>query len=164
MDYVRVYARQEYLTPGAAETVAWFAEAARPDTSSRILEVAAGKGEAACTLAARFGCRITAVDRFLPFLDHVRGKVHDRGLDALVALLRADGRRLPLPDASHDAAYCIGAPSIVGAGDCLRELRRTVRRGGVATWALGRTDDAGLDEPLLDGPALVDEAIKPVSA
>jgi SAM-dependent methyltransferase len=128
--YSRVYARQEYLTPGAAETVAWFAEVARPDAGSRILEVASGKGEAACSLAARFGCRVTALDRSLPFLQYVCGKVHDRGLADLVGLLYADGRQLPLPDASHDGAYCIGAPSIVGTEECLREMRRAVRPGG----------------------------------
>ena len=45
--------------------------------------------------------------------------------------------------------------------------RDVVRQHGqtyVAAWALGRTDDAGLDEPLLEGPALADEALKPVSA
>jgi cyclopropane fatty-acyl-phospholipid synthase-like methyltransferase len=128
--YSRVYARQEYLTPGAAETVAWFADAAQPNAGSRILEVASGKGEAACSLATRFGCRVTAVDRSLPFLEYVRGKVRDRGLADRVGLLYADGRQLPLPDASHDAAYCIGAPSIVGTEECLREMRRAVRPGG----------------------------------
>lgn len=130
MDYVRIYARQEYLTPGAAETVAWFADVAQPNAGSRILEVASGKGEAACNLAGRFGCRVTAVDRSMPFLQYVRRKVHDQGLANLVGLLYADGRQLPLPDASHDAAYCIGAPSIVGTEECLREMRRTVRPGG----------------------------------
>jgi hypothetical protein len=32
---------------------------------------------------------------------------------------------------AHDAAYCIGAPSIVGTEECLRELRRAVPPGGV---------------------------------
>jgi hypothetical protein len=69
------------------------------------------------------------VDRSLPFLEYVRGKVHARGLVDRVGLLYADGRYLPLPDASHDGAYCIGAPSIVGTEECLRELRRAVRPG-----------------------------------
>jgi hypothetical protein len=49
----------------------------------------------------------------------------------------------------------------------LAAVHEAIQRHGagyVAAWALGRTDDAGLDEPLLDGPALVDEALKPVSA
>lgn len=130
-DYPRIYAKQEYLTPGAADTVALLAAAAQPDASSRLVEIAFGKGEAACTLAGRFGCRVLAVDRYPPFIAYTAAKVRSRGLTDLVALLRADGRRLPLPDASFDAGYCIGAPSIVGLEDCLRELRRVLRPGGV---------------------------------
>jgi SAM-dependent methyltransferase len=129
--YSRVYARQEYMTPGAAETVALLAEAARPDASSRLLEVAFGKGEAACTLAGRFGCRVVAVDRYAPFLEYSAGKVRERGLAGRVALLRADGRQLPVRDGDFDAAYCIGAPSLVGLEPCLAELARAVRPGGV---------------------------------
>jgi SAM-dependent methyltransferase len=129
--FSRIYARQEYLTPGAAETVELLVEAARPAPSSRLLEVASGKAEAGCALAARFGCRVLGVDRHEPFLRHGAAKVRARGLSDLVALVRADGRRLPVADAAFDAASCIGAPSIVGLEDCLRELRRAVRPGGV---------------------------------
>ena len=129
--YSRVYARQEYLTPGAAETVDLLVEASRPLDTSRLLEVACGKAEAACTLAERFGSRVLAVDRHEPFLRYDAAKLRERGLAELVALVRADGRRLPVPDGAVDAAYCIGAPSIVGIEECLRELRRAVRPGGV---------------------------------
>ncbi|MGH2587571.1 MAG: SAM-dependent methyltransferase [Dehalococcoidia bacterium] len=130
-DYARIYAQQEYLTPGAADTVALLAEAARPAASSRLLEVACGKGEAACTLAGQTGCRVLAVDLFVPFLAHTARKAAERGLDALVTPVRADGRQLPAADERFDAAYCIGAPSIVGLEPGLRELRRAVRPGGV---------------------------------
>jgi SAM-dependent methyltransferase len=129
--YSRIYARQEYLTPGAAETVDLFAEAARPDTASWLLDVACGKAEAACTLAAHFGCRVAAVDRHVPFLRSDVDKIRGRDLDQRVHLIRSDGRRLPLPDAAFQAAYCIGAPSIVGLQDCLHEMRRAIRPGGV---------------------------------
>jgi hypothetical protein len=49
----------------------------------------------------------------------------------------------------------------------LAMVRDVVRRHGrtyIAAWALGRTDDAGLDEPLLEGSALADAAFQPVSA
>ena len=51
--------------------------------------------------------------------------------------------------------------------DALTVVRDAVQQHGrdyVATWGLGRTDDAGLDEPLLEGHTLADEALKPVSA
>ncbi len=129
-DYARIYAKQEYLTPGAAETVDLIAETARPNERSVLLDVAAGKGEAACTLAGRFACRVLAVDLYDPFIQDAVAKVWHRNLRDLVAILRADGSRLPVADAVCDAACCIGGPSIVGPEPCLAELARAVKPGG----------------------------------
>ena len=129
-DYARVYARQEYLTPGAAETVAIIAETVRPDESTTLLDVGAGKGEAASTLASQFGCKIAAVEPYDAFVHIAAAKFWFFNLRDLVALLRADGKRLPLRDATFDAAYCIGGPSIVGLEPALAEMARVVRPGG----------------------------------
>ena len=129
-DYARIYAKQEYLTPGAAETVELIAETVRPNEQSLLVDVAAGKGEAACTLAGRFDCRVVAVDLYDPFIGDAAAKARRRNLPNLVAVLRADGGHLPVADAVCDAAYCIGGPSIVGPEPCLAELARAVKPGG----------------------------------
>ena len=90
-DYLRTYARQEYLTPGAAETVELIAEAVRPDADALLLEVAAGKAEAACTLAGRFACRVLAVEIYDPFVHYAAAKAWHWNLRDLVTVLRADG-------------------------------------------------------------------------
>jgi len=129
-DYARVYARQEYLTPGAAETVDIIAETVQPTERSLLLDVACGKGEAAATLAGRFACRIAAVELYDPFIHHSAAKAWFFNLRDLITVLRAEGRRLPAREGAFDAAYCIGAPSIVGLEDCLRELARVTKPGG----------------------------------
>jgi SAM-dependent methyltransferase len=129
-DYLRIYARQEYMTPGAAETVELIAEAVRPSEDSLLLEVAAGKAEAACTLAGRFACRVLAVEIYDPFVHYAAAKAWHWNLRDLVTVLRADGKRLPVRDGSCDAGYCIGGPSIVGLERCLAELARAVKPGG----------------------------------
>ncbi len=129
-DYARIYARQEYMTPGALETVAIITETVRPDESTTLLDVGAGKGEAASTLASEFGCKIVAVEPFDAFVHIAAAKFWFFNLRDLVSLLRADGKRVPLLDASVDAAYCIGAPSIVGLEPALAEMARVVRPGG----------------------------------
>src|SRR6266545_6384541 len=73
-DCARIYARQEYLTPGASETVEIIAETVRPDEHSVLLDVACGKGEAAATLAGRFACRIAAVELNDSFIHHTVAK------------------------------------------------------------------------------------------
>ena len=129
-DFARIYARQEYMTPGAAETVAIIADTVRPDESTQLLEVAAGKGEASATLASQFGCKIVAIEPYDAFVHIATAKFWFFNLRDLVTVLRADGRRLPLRDATIDAAYCIGAPSIVGLERGLAEMSRVVRPGG----------------------------------
>jgi len=129
-DYSRIYARQEYMTPGAADTVEIIADTVHPIEGSLLLDVACGKGEAAATLAARFACRVTAVDVHDPFIHHTAAKAWFYNLRDLITVLRADGRCLPARDNAFDAAYCIGAPSIVGLEQCLRELGRVTKPGG----------------------------------
>jgi ubiquinone/menaquinone biosynthesis C-methylase UbiE len=129
-DYARIYAKQEYLTPGSAETVEFVAEMVDPKEDAILLDVAAGKGEAACILADRFGCRVVAVDLYDPFIQYAASKARRRKLHDLVTVVRGDGSRLPVGDATCDAAYCIGAASIVGVESCLAELARAVRPGG----------------------------------
>ncbi len=129
-DFARIYARQEYLTPGASETVEIIAETVRPTEHSVLLDVACGKGEAAATLAGRFACRIAAVEVSDAFIHHTAAKAWFFNLRDLITVLRADGRRLPAGDATFDAAYCIGAPSIVGLEECLREMARVTKSGG----------------------------------
>ncbi len=129
-DLLRTYAKQEYLTPGAAEAVELIAEAVSPTEDVLLLDVAAGKGEAACTLAGRFACRVLAVDLYDPFIHYAAAKAWHWNLRDLVTVLRADGKHVPVRDASCDAAYCIGAPSIVGLEPSLTELARAVKPGG----------------------------------
>jgi SAM-dependent methyltransferase len=129
-DYARIYARQEYLTPGAAETVDIIAETVQPTERSLLLDVACGKGEAAATLAGRFACRMAAVELYDPFIHHSAAKTWFFNLRDLITVLRASGRRLPVRDGVFDAAYCIGGPSIVGLKDCLREMARVTKPGG----------------------------------
>jgi SAM-dependent methyltransferase len=129
-DYTRIYARQEYMTPGAAETVEIIAETVRPGESTWLLDVASGKGEAAATLAGRLGCRIVCVEPYDAFVHISTSKFWFFNLRDLVTVVRADGKRLPVREDAFDAAYCIGAPSIVGLDECLREMAQAVKPGG----------------------------------
>src|SRR5687768_16113622 len=67
-DYPRIYARQEYMTPGAAETVEIIADTVQPTEATWLLDIASGKGEAASTLAGRYGCRIACIEPFDAFV------------------------------------------------------------------------------------------------
>jgi ubiquinone/menaquinone biosynthesis C-methylase UbiE len=131
-DYTRIYARQEYLTPGAAETVDIIAETVRPDEGTVLVDIASGKGEAAATLASHHACRVICIEPYDPFIHYSTAKFWHFNLRDLVTVVRADGGRAPIRDGMADGAYCIGAPSIVGLERCLREMARILRPGGTA--------------------------------
>lgn len=129
-DFARIYAKQEYLTPGALTTVEIIADTVKPGENTLLLDLAAGKGEAAATLAGRFACRIIAVEPYDPFVHIATAKFWFYNLRDLASLVRANGRRLPVRDDAVDAAYCIGGPSIVGLEPAIFELARVTKPGG----------------------------------
>jgi SAM-dependent methyltransferase len=129
-DYLRIYSKQEYLTPGAPATVEIIAETVQPDEHALLLDMGAGKGEAAATLAGRFACQILAIEPYDAFVQIAAAKFYFYNLRDLAYVIRANGRRLPVRDSAVDAAYCIGGPSIVGLDRALSELARVTKPGG----------------------------------
>lgn len=129
-DFTRIYAKQEYLTPGAPTTVEVIADTVRPDQHSILIDLAAGKGEAAATLAGRFACRIIAVEPYDPFVHVATAKFWFYNLRDIASVVRANGRHLPVRDAAVDASYCIGGPSLVGLEHAILELARVTKPGG----------------------------------
>jgi ubiquinone/menaquinone biosynthesis C-methylase UbiE len=123
-----VYMSQEYLTPGARETVELIEQRISVEENTRILEIAFGKGTTAMKLAQKYACSVVGVDAH-PFVAAVHRGVRKRVLNS-ISLIRGDGGALPLRDASFDAAICIGAPSIVGTERCLAAMFRAVAPGG----------------------------------
>lgn len=146
------YFAQEYLTPGAREAVDAVRQHCELTSSSRVLELASGKGTTAVTLAAEYGCRVVGVDGYAPFVRASRDLAIEREMPTQAAFVIADGGRAPVRDGAFDAAICIGAPSIVGTKRCFRAMHRALRPGGIAvagdwTW----TTDSPPDEAVPAG-------------
>lgn len=101
----------------------------------RVLEVAAGHGNAALA-AARRGCEVTATDYVPELLDRLVVRAAAEGLQ--VQTRAADAEALPFPDASFDAV--ISTFGVMFAPDQARagaELVRVCRPGGcigLANW------------------------------
>ena len=95
-----------------------------------ILDCPCGFGRHAFVFAAE-GYRVTGADRSLAQLEEAERR---RGTQALPTFVQADYRELPFPDASFDAAFCLGGSLgyLPRAGDVsvLAEFRRVLRPGG----------------------------------
>ena len=157
-----IYRGMEFLTPGALETLDIVVSLLPASGGALVLEVAYGKGEAACRLAEAHGCRVLGVDVHT-FAAQVARRAEARGVGSRVAFVIGDGGCLPVRDGAFDVAVCMGAPSIVGTERCLAEMAWALRPGGalvVSAWVWAKKRDeyaaimrrAGLDvevtEPL----------------
>jgi ubiquinone/menaquinone biosynthesis C-methylase UbiE len=101
----------------------------------RVLDVAAGNGNAALAAARRF-CRVTALDYVPALLERAAARAAADGLD--LEVLEADAERIPLPDSSFDAVLStFGVMFTADHERAARELARVCRPGGrigLASW------------------------------
>jgi ubiquinone/menaquinone biosynthesis C-methylase UbiE len=141
------------------------AEAADIRAGERVLDVAAGNGNATLAAARRFA-KVTSTDYVHALLDRGRARAAAEGLE--VTFKAADAEDLPFEDHSFDAALStFGAMFTPDHTRPAREMLRVVRSGGrigLANWtpegflgALFRTigayvpPPAGLKSPMLWG-------------
>jgi ubiquinone/menaquinone biosynthesis C-methylase UbiE len=111
------------------------AEAVDVRAGERVLDVAAGNGNATLAAARRFA-RVTSTDYVPALLDKGAARARAEGLEVQFEL--ADAEALPHPDGSFDVVLstfgAMFAPDHVGAA---RELLRVTRAGGrigLANW------------------------------
>ncbi len=99
-----------------------------PRPGERVLDAGCGTGNFALKLARR-GCRVTGVDISPGML--ARAREHARAAGLQIRLVRADIRRLPLPDACYDTVYSMTAVEFIPELDVAHaELMRVLRPGG----------------------------------
>ena len=111
------------------------AEACDLKTDERVLDVAAGNGNATLA-AARRGCAVTSTDYVGSLLD--RGAERARAERLEVSFQVADAEALPFGDACYDAVVStFGVMFAPNHAQCAAEMARVVRPGGrigMANW------------------------------
>jgi demethylmenaquinone methyltransferase/2-methoxy-6-polyprenyl-1,4-benzoquinol methylase len=107
------------------------AEAARPGSTGRILDLAAGTFDVALALCARYpDIIVPAVDFCLPMLQKGRSKLRER---TRILPIAGDAACLPLPDASMDSiTMAFGIRNIQARHAAFAEMLRVLAPGGLA--------------------------------
>jgi SAM-dependent methyltransferase len=102
---------------------------------SKVLDVAAGNGNATLA-AARRGCAVTSTDYVPALLEKAAARAHAEGLE--VTFETADAEALPYPDASFAAVVStFGVMFVADHAKAAAELARVCRPGGrigMANW------------------------------
>jgi ubiquinone/menaquinone biosynthesis C-methylase UbiE len=98
----------------------------------RVVDVGGGLGGPARTLAAEFGCRVTAVDLTEPYVRAARALTARLGLAARVAHVVGDALALPLASGAADVVWTQNSGmNIADKPGLYREFHRVLAPGGL---------------------------------
>ena len=101
------------------------------DEESRVLDVASGRGGPAMLLARTFGCAVEGIEIEPVFHAVAEERAAKADLSGRVSFRLADASTAELPEASYDAALCLGASFVYGGlADTVAALAPSVKAGG----------------------------------
>jgi arsenite methyltransferase len=119
------------LHPGGTELTERLGRMLNLAPQMRVLDVAAGRGTSALTLATRFECEVIGLDYSRRNIEVAKRDANERGLGEKVTFYCGDAERLPFADGSFDAIVCECAlctfPNKQAAA---AEFARVLRPGG----------------------------------
>jgi cyclopropane fatty-acyl-phospholipid synthase-like methyltransferase len=119
------------MNPSSPEKIRLLGERLRLDSTKTVLDLGCGTCGPSLLLASEYGCRITAVDNYEPFLARGRQRAADAGVSQLITFVHEDGARFVRGATQHDVAMCLGATSILGGiAETSQALRDLVPVGG----------------------------------
>ncbi len=127
--WAEMYANTQILSPIDQETWKIIAEISKLDGSSRVVELASGKGAFAHYLAENYRCRVDGFDINPEFIEYSNNRSRQLGLDSKVKLTLGDARQLHLPSAAYDLGACLGALYIFREPGW-QQLSQSVKTGG----------------------------------
>jgi ubiquinone/menaquinone biosynthesis C-methylase UbiE len=98
----------DYLAPGGRSFTLTSGTLARLNKRSRVLEIASGRGAAACALAERFGCHVEGFDIDPNTVEIANAKAAERGLSELISFEVKDGRNMDFGSGYYDLILAEG--------------------------------------------------------
>jgi MPBQ/MSBQ methyltransferase len=120
----------EFHGLGRAATLT-MAELAGISKGDRVLDVGAGIGGPARTLATHLGARVTALDPTRRFCELNEELCRRSGLEQLVQVVRGDARRMPAGDGEFDVAWTQAVwPNVDDKQTMVGEIHRVLKPGG----------------------------------
>jgi cyclopropane fatty-acyl-phospholipid synthase-like methyltransferase len=127
--WAEIYANTEILSPIDFETWQHIARVSEIRSSSRVIELAAGKGAFGLFLAKNFGCRVEGFDLNPEFVEYSNRRARELGLETKAKFVKNDVRRLEVTPHAYDLGACLGALYIFRSEGWER-LMRAVKPGG----------------------------------
>jgi arsenite methyltransferase len=119
------------LHPGGAKLTEHLGQILHLGPHTRVLDVAAGRGISAITIATRFGCEVVGIDYSQRNIQAAKRDASAKGLAEKVRFHCGDAERLPFADGSFDAVICECALcTFPNKQSAVAEMARVLRVGG----------------------------------
>lgn len=130
--------------PGSRDATSRALELCPPlPPAPRVLDLGCGVGAQTLDLAALTGGTVTAVDAYAPFIERLRHRAADAGVDARVEGRVADMNTLDPPQTAYDLVWSEGALYNLGLSRALEVCAAQLGPGGVLAFtdAVWRSED-----------------------
>jgi SAM-dependent methyltransferase len=99
--------------------------------NAKVLDIASGKGELLCRIAAKYKAHCTGVERHPEFCANAEAGVRERGVSEHVEIRNELGQDFQADNGTYDLAMCLGAEWIFGGlKGTLAQLASWTRHGG----------------------------------
>jgi len=119
------------LHPGGLQLTRRVAEIAQLHTTSRVLDIACGKGGAPWFLAQEYGCQVIGIDLSDKMIALARSRSKVERLNEKVKFIVADAEELPFRDTTFDAIISESSFSILpNKVKAASEMERVLRSNG----------------------------------
>lgn len=107
--YAEIYENTEILNPIDRETWQIIGETCKLTQTSRVLELASGKGAFALYLAKRFGSQIDCFDRDPEFVEYSTKRAHELDLTQFARFTARKAEDIVVEPEVYDLGVCLGA-------------------------------------------------------
>ncbi len=129
--YVVAESEHELQNPISEEKLLVLGKTLALDRSSRVLDVASGRGGPALLLAGTYGCSVDGIEIEPAFQAVAHEHARERELSELVSFRLGDASGIDLAPSAYDAALCLGATFVYGGlAETVAALATSVKPGG----------------------------------
>lgn len=132
-DFMAYHVGLSVLHPGGLKATEELINECRINDSSRVIDIACGKGTTSVYLAEKYGCNVVGIDISPDLIADAIKFARHKGVDDRVRFLVADAQNIPFPDNEFDAAVSQAMLILVEDKNLtIKEALRVIRPDGRA--------------------------------
>jgi ubiquinone/menaquinone biosynthesis C-methylase UbiE len=134
-DFMAKYVGLSVLHPGGLKATEKMAEDLHISKSTKVIDIACGRGTTALFLAQKFDCQVVGVDISEELIEEAKELAKKKGLEDLITFQVGDALDIPYSDGEFDVA--ISQAMLILVGDkikAIHEAMRVIKPGGAAGW------------------------------